>query len=365
MVLVETKTKTNRKEHSHIGHVVIRIIVEYTQSGSFEFWKRNHFWNKNTTTLFCTIYTIHKYTSKYMQYRQPGWKHMYNTSWLSNHITKQNTRNKCCIENWTESYPRNVRQSDGRPWACGFMLFFVLDTVSIWLCECVVYLNAFQVDGVHHRSLKKLHGCIMSLEESFKFQIRLLSVYSCRSHKHTYFAIRTKTLGISFLLLFKTISPILQIQHIEHRNNIWTKKQIYKYEIIIFFLFYIKHVYVQKHSISQCDVHWSRTLCLQLAIHYLVQTYYIGDITKLKTKNQSIANKTYRCRKTTSTSTSSRSSCKKSFRKWDTDSYVMWPHTTMCLCAGSAGHVDATYQNHNGLESASRRPEYKYISTLQ
>lgn len=40
---------------------------------------------------------------------------------------------------------------------------------------------------------------------------------------------------------------------------------------------------------------------------------------------------TYRCKNTTSTSTSSRSSWRKSFRKCDTDSYVMWPHTTMCL----------------------------------
>lgn len=40
---------------------------------------------------------------------------------------------------------------------------------------------------------------------------------------------------------------------------------------------------------------------------------------------------TYRCKNTTSTSTSSRSSCKKSFRKCDTDSYVICPHTTICL----------------------------------
>ena len=39
----------------------------------------------------------------------------------------------------------------------------------------------------------------------------------------------------------------------------------------------------------------------------------------------------YLCRNTTSTSTSSRSSWRKSLRKWDTDSYVMCPHTTMCL----------------------------------
>ena len=37
------------------------------------------------------------------------------------------------------------------------------------------------------------------------------------------------------------------------------------------------------------------------------------------------------CKKTTSTSTSSRSSWRKSLRKCDTDSYVMCPHTTMCL----------------------------------
>lgn len=43
-------------------------------------------------------------------------------------------------------------------------------------------------------------------------------------------------------------------------------------------------------------------------------------------------NESYLCRKTTSTSTSSRSSCKKSLRKWDTDSYVMCPQTTICLC---------------------------------
>jgi hypothetical protein len=40
---------------------------------------------------------------------------------------------------------------------------------------------------------------------------------------------------------------------------------------------------------------------------------------------------THLCRNTTSTSTSSRSSCRKSFRKCDTDSYVMCPQTTMCL----------------------------------
>jgi len=39
----------------------------------------------------------------------------------------------------------------------------------------------------------------------------------------------------------------------------------------------------------------------------------------------------YLCRNTTSTSTSSRSSWRKSLRKCDTDSYVMCPHTTMCL----------------------------------
>ena len=55
------------------------------------------------------------------------------------------------------------------------------------------------------------------------------------------------------------------------------------------------------------------------------------------TKNQKVtSNKLrfvapYRCKKTTSTSTSSLSSCRKSFRKCDTDSYVMWPQTTMCL----------------------------------
>lgn len=37
------------------------------------------------------------------------------------------------------------------------------------------------------------------------------------------------------------------------------------------------------------------------------------------------------CKKTTSTSTSSLSSCRKSFKKWLTDSYVMCPHTTICL----------------------------------
>lgn len=42
-------------------------------------------------------------------------------------------------------------------------------------------------------------------------------------------------------------------------------------------------------------------------------------------------NSAYRWRNTTSTSTSSLSSCRKSFRKCDTDSYVMWPHTTICL----------------------------------
>jgi hypothetical protein len=46
----------------------------------------------------------------------------------------------------------------------------------------------------------------------------------------------------------------------------------------------------------------------------------------------SLDNESYLCRKTTSTSTSSRSSCKKSLRKWDTDSYVMCPQTTICLC---------------------------------
>lgn len=46
----------------------------------------------------------------------------------------------------------------------------------------------------------------------------------------------------------------------------------------------------------------------------------------------SFDNESYLCRKTTSTSTSSRSSCKKSLRKWDTDSYVMCPQTTICLC---------------------------------
>ena len=39
----------------------------------------------------------------------------------------------------------------------------------------------------------------------------------------------------------------------------------------------------------------------------------------------------YLWRNTTSTSTSSLSSCKKSLRKCDTDSYVMCPQTTMCL----------------------------------
>ena len=39
----------------------------------------------------------------------------------------------------------------------------------------------------------------------------------------------------------------------------------------------------------------------------------------------------YLCKNTTSTSTSSRSSWRKSFKKWDTDSYVICPQTTMCL----------------------------------
>ena len=40
---------------------------------------------------------------------------------------------------------------------------------------------------------------------------------------------------------------------------------------------------------------------------------------------------TYLCTKTISTSTSSLSLCRKSFRKFDTVSYVMCPHTTICL----------------------------------
>ena len=36
---------------------------------------------------------------------------------------------------------------------------------------------------------------------------------------------------------------------------------------------------------------------------------------------------------TSSTSTSSRSLCRKSDMKLDTDSYVMWPHSTICLHA--------------------------------
>lgn len=52
-----------------------------------------------------------------------------------------------------------------------------------------------------------------------------------------------------------------------------------------------------------------------------------------------ITQSTYRCKNTTSTSTSSLSSCKKSFKKCETDSYVMCPQTTMCLLASDDHRV--------------------------
>lgn len=60
------------------------------------------------------------------------------------------------------------------------------------------------------------------------------------------------------------------------------------------------------------------------------------------------AKTTYRWRNTTSTSTSSRSSCKKSFRKCETDSYVMCPQTTMCLMSKfNYGRTDPGRGNEN------------------
>ena len=51
----------------------------------------------------------------------------------------------------------------------------------------------------------------------------------------------------------------------------------------------------------------------------------------MKQELHNLCKMSHLCKKTTSTSTSSRSSCKKSLRKCDTDSYVMCPHTTICL----------------------------------
>lgn len=56
-------------------------------------------------------------------------------------------------------------------WVFLFCFYYFVD-----LLDVVKYLDSFQVDGVHHCSLKKLHRRIMTFQQSFQFQIRLLSV---------------------------------------------------------------------------------------------------------------------------------------------------------------------------------------------
>lgn len=36
------------------------------------------------------------------------------------------------------------------------------------------YLDAFQIHGIHHGALKKLHGRVMPFEETLQFEIGLL-----------------------------------------------------------------------------------------------------------------------------------------------------------------------------------------------
>ena len=66
-------------------------------------------------------------------------------------------------------------------------------------------------------------------------------------------------------------------------------------------------------------------------------------------KLEALETKKYLWRKTTSTSTSSRSSCRKSLRKWDTDSYVIWPHTTICLEASLMVNEQRTISTYSLL----------------
>lgn len=55
---------------------------------------------------------------------------------------------------------------------CGYIyllvfLFFVLYKE---------YLDSFQVHGIHHSALKKLHGCVVPLQETLQFEIGLFPV---------------------------------------------------------------------------------------------------------------------------------------------------------------------------------------------
>lgn len=100
--------------------------------------------------------------------------------------------------------------------------------VIVW-----VYLNAFQIDGVHHRSLKKLHRCIMTLQKSFKLQIRLLSAHQTNhilSHTPNYICRERDT-------------------HIERSARTCARK--HKYFIYIFFVVYVD-LYINIYAVGWC-----------------------------------------------------------------------------------------------------------------
>jgi len=104
------------------------------------------------------------------------------------------------------------------------------------------------------------------------------------------------------------VSALLGAHHILHVSRIWVKSTI---------LCDARSCYLTGSILLYNQVKHVKSLLFKVKYKLFSNTHYVAW--------------SYLCRNTTSTSTSSRSSWRKSLRKCDTDSYVMCPHTTMCL----------------------------------